>query len=572
MNWKTTETDPIAVENLQDGLGLDSIIAKLLVGRGILTIEQAEQFLRPQLSSLEDPFKLTHLKAAVERIGQALDGNESVVVFGDYDVDGVTSTVQLVSLLSSLGLKPRYSVPLRLKEGYGMSREAIDRVLDGEVPDLFIALDCGTNAHEAVAYLRELGAEVIIVDHHQAKVGVPDDCLIVNPHVFDAAEAPWRNLCTAGLVFKLLHGIIKQRRLAEDDGVKSLHLRDYLDLVAMGTIADLVPLQDENRILAWYGLQHLRANRRPGVRALCAVASLSTSQPLESTDISFKLAPRINASGRLADASKPIELLLSHDEQTCGGIARELDAINCERQEIQHKIVSEAEAYVEAHFGDFPGIILYNEGWHPGVVGIVASRVSRRFHKPCVVLGCEGSVAKGSGRSVAGVDLVQLFQRCDDLLEHWGGHPMAAGISLPKEALGAFRKRFMEALADVCPEGLPEPVLELSAWLEVKDLNVDFLDALDRLQPFGQENRQPIFGLQGMVLESLPKAFAKGGSHYRFELPSVDGKQGLKGVAWQMESMPPVGKAVDLALRFDWNYWRNARNPQLTLLDWRFAK
>ena len=573
MNWTTNECDPTVVKELEQGLGLNRVIAELLVERGIETVAAADRFLRPQLSGLEDPFALTNLEAAVDRIERALEGRESVVVLGDYDVDGVTSTVQLVSLLRSLGMEPRFSVPLRLEEGYGMSREAIDRVLDGSVPDLFIALDCGTNAHEAVSYLRKLGADVIIVDHHQAKEGVPEDCILVNPHVHDTAGAPWRNLCTAGLVFKLLHGILKRRREAEDERVESLHLRDYLDLVAMGTIADLVPLQDENRILAWYGLQHLRANRRAGIRALCQVSGLATNQPLESTDISFKLAPRINASGRLADASKPIELLLSSDEKACGAIAQELDATNRERQAIERKIAGEAAAHVETHYADAPGIILYDKDWHPGVVGIVASRVSRRFHKPCVVLGREGSMAKGSGRSVAGVDLVQVFQQCDDLLEHWGGHPMAAGISLPESAIEAFRERFMEALAGICPEGLPEPELELSAWLDAGDLNASLLESLDRLQPFGQENRQPVFGLRGIALEAAPQAFAKGGGNYRFKLPAPAGEgQGLDGVAWQMDSMPRVGQPVDLALRFGWNYWRNSRKPQVTLLDWRPAE
>lgn len=572
MKWKTNEYEPKLVEHLQQALGLNRIIAELLLERGISTVAAAERFLRPRLSSLEDPFALTNLEAAVDRIEQALEHRESVVILGDYDVDGVTSTVQLVSLLRSLGMDPRFSVPLRMEEGYGMSREAIDRVLDGIVPDLFIALDCGTNAHEAVAYLRKLGVEVIIVDHHQAKEGVPKDCILVNPHVYDAADAPWRNLCTAGLVFKLLHGILKRRRAAEDKRVASLHLRDFLDLVALGTIADLVPLRYENRVLAWYGLQHLRANKRSGVRALCASSGLGTNQPLESSDISFKLAPRINASGRLADASKPIELLLGDDEQTCCGIAQELETTNRERQKIERKIAAEAEAYVEAHYQDVSGIVLYDEDWHSGVVGIVASRVSRRFHKPCLVLGREGSMAKGSGRSVAGVDLVQLFQQCDDLLEHWGGHPMAAGISLPVVAIDAFRERFIAALNEACPAGLPEPELELSAWLETEDLNSELLESLDRLQPFGQDNRQPVFGLQGVVLEAAPQAFAKGGNNYHFELPAPAGDgRGLKGVAWQMDSMPPVGQAVDLALRFGWNYWRNARNLQVTLLDWRPA-
>jgi single-stranded-DNA-specific exonuclease len=375
------------------------------------------------------------------------------------------------------------------------------------------------------------------------------------------------------LVFKLLHGILKCRREAEDPRVENLHLKDYLDLVAMGTIADLVPLHAENRIMAWYGLRHLRANRRPGIRSLCAVSGMASGQPLESSDISFKLAPRINASGRLADASQPIELLLGSEAQVCDGIARELDAINRERQTIQQKIASEAEASALADFADAPGIVLHDKEWHPGVVGIVASRVSRRFHKPCLVLGSEGDTAKGSGRSVAGIDLVKLFQHCDDLLENWGGHPMAAGVSLPASSVDAFRERFLEALALLYPDGLPEPELELASWLELKDLNAAFLESLDRLQPFGQGNREPVFGVRGVVLEANPKAFAKGGGNYSFHLPGPAGDgRCVGGVAWQMESMPKAGEAVDLALRIGWNYWRHSRNLQVTLLDWRFAE
>lgn len=573
MNWTTNECPADEVKRLQEGLQVNRVIAELLVQRGITSVTEAELFLRPQLSDLEDPFALTNLEIAVKRIEQALEGNETVVVFGDYDVDGVTSTVQLVSLLRSLDMEPRFSVPLRLEEGYGMSREAIDRVLDGEVPDLFIALDCGTNAHDAVAYLNSMGSDVIIIDHHQAKEGVPEGCVLVNPHVYDSDDSPWKDLCTAGLVFKLLHGILKRRRAAEDPRVKSLQLKDYLDLVAMGTIADLVPLQKENRILAWYGLRHLRSNRRPGIRSLCSVSGMATGQPLESSDISFKLAPRINASGRLADASQPIELLLGSDEKLCATIARDLDAINSERQAIQRTISMEAEATALSDYADAPGIILHNKDWHPGVVGIVASRVSRRFHKPCLVLGSEGDTAKGSGRSVAGIDLVKLFQRCDDLLENWGGHPMAAGLSLSASSVEAFRERFLEALLELYPAGLPEPELELSAWIELGDLNAAFLDALDRLQPFGQGNRQPVFGVRGVVLEASPKAFAKGGGNYSFRLPGPAGEgRGVGGVAWQMETMPEAGEAADLAVRMGWNYWRGSQNLQVTLLDWRPAE
>jgi single-stranded-DNA-specific exonuclease len=570
MNWITLESDATAVEHLADTLSLSKVIATLLVQRGIEETDEARSFLRPDLAALDNPFALTNLEAAVIRIEKALAGGESIVVFGDYDVDGVTSTVQLVRLLRILGVEPRYSVPRRMEEGYGISHEAIERIFAGNPPDLFIALDCGTNAHEPLAYLREMGVDIIVIDHHQAKEGVPEDCILVNPHVHDAANAPWRQLCTAGLVFKLLHGILKRRREAEDPRVEGVQLKDFLDLVAMGTVADLVPLQAENRILAWYGLHHLRANERPGVRALCQVSGIALGQALESADISFKLAPRINASGRLADASQPIELLLNEDSATCLEIAQGLDAMNRERQGIERGIALEAETRAKELYEGAPGFVLHDAGWHPGVVGIVASRVSRHFHKPCVVLGSEGTTAKGSGRSVSGVDLVQVFQRCSDLLEHWGGHPMAAGVSIPVDAVPEFRERFLEALQELYPEGLPDPTLELSAWLELSDFNTKFLEELDRLQPFGQGNPQPIFGLRHVKFVEAPQPFAKGGGNYRMRLPAPAGEgRGINGVAWQMESMPEVGEPVDLALRISWNYLRQSKNPQVTLIDWK---
>ena len=251
MLWTTTETNETLAADLSAGLRVSTVMGQLLAQRDLASVEAAEEFLRPRLAQLEDPFALSNLRAAVTRIEQAIEAKESVVVFGDYDVDGVTSTVQLVSMLRTLGLDPRYCVPRRLDEGYGLSRAAIDRVCDGDIPELFIALDCGTNAHEPIAYLRELGCDVIVVDHHQTKTEAPQGCIFVNPHVNDAETAPWRNLCTAGLVFKLLHGLLKSRREAEDPLVEGIQLKDYLDLVAMGTVADLVPLRQENRILSW---------------------------------------------------------------------------------------------------------------------------------------------------------------------------------------------------------------------------------------------------------------------------------------------------------------------------------
>lgn len=568
MLWTTTEINEPLAADLSAGLRVSKVMGQLLAQRDLGSIEVAEEFLRPRLAHLEDPFALSNMRAAVTRIEQAIAANESVVVFGDYDVDGVTSTVQLVHMLRTLGLEPRFCVPRRLDEGYGLSREAIDRVFAGQIPALFIALDCGTNAHEPIAYLRELGCDVIVVDHHQAKTQAPQDCIFVNPHVNDPESAAWRNLCTAGLVFKLLHGLLKSRREAEDPLVAEIQLKDYLDLVAMGTVADLVPLRQENRILSWFGLRHLRANGRTGVRALAAVSGIDSSQEMTSSDISFKLAPRINASGRLADATLPIGLLLSDDMSGCQKIAQELDAMNRERQAIERGIAAEAERRAAIEFANEPGIVLFGEDWHAGVVGIVASRVSRRFHKPCVVLGADGEATHGSGRSVAMVNLVEVFQRCADLLGHWGGHPMAAGVSLPTANVEAFTARYLESLKALYPQGLPEPSLELSTWLEVEHLEEGLLEELDRLHPFGQGNAEPTFGLRGVVLEEAPHCFGDG--NFRFRMPNVHGaRAGVAGIAWRMDAVPAVGRRIDMAIRFSWNYWRNNRYPQVTLIDWK---
>jgi single-stranded-DNA-specific exonuclease len=567
MLWTSKEIDEQKASMLAERLSLSQVVARLLVQRGISRAEAAEEFLRPRLAQLDNPFAMANLEAAVERIEQAIETKESVVVFGDYDVDGVTSTVQLVSMLRTLELEPRFSVPRRMDEGYGLSRDAINRVFDGDIPQLFIALDCGTNAHEPIAYLRELGVDVIIVDHHQTKTQAPEDCIFVNPHVNDPEEAPWRDLCTAGLVFKLLHGLLKHRREAEDPRVEGIQLKDYLDLVAMGTVADLVPLHGENRILSWFGLRHLRANGRIGIRALAEVAGIDSGQEMGSSDISFKIAPRINASGRLADASLPINLLLQDDYAACRKIAQELDDINKERQTIERGIAKVAEDRAAAEFADEPGIVLFGDDWHPGVVGIVASRVSRHFHKPCVILGSEGDEAKGSGRSVSSVNLVEVFQRCAHLLGHWGGHPMAAGVSLKAADVPEFTKCYLESLKTLYPDGLPEPSLEISAWLEHSDLGESLLEELDRLHPFGQGNPEPVFGMRGVVLDEMPHVFGEG--NFRFRMPVQPGaRRGVAGIAWRLGQPPELGQAVDMAVRFSWNYWRESRYPQVTLVDW----
>lgn len=568
MRWIYTPLRAEAVAELSRGAEVSPVIAELLLRTGLSDPAAAARFLRPTLAELADPFRLDQLDAAARRLRQAIMGREDVVVLGDYDVDGVSSTALLVSVLRRFGLNPRFVVPRRMEDGYGLSRSAIDRALEQGVPKLFVALDCGTNSHEEVAYLESRGVDVLVVDHHRSKSGPLPGGLLVNPHVYDRPDdEPWRNLCTVGLVFKLAHGLLKLLRSENDPVAGAIKLRDYLDLVAMGTVADLVPLHGENRILARYGLRTLEETRRPGLRALMEVAGVRPENGLQPVDISFRLGPRINASGRLADASLSVELLLSEDRTFCVETARQLDAFNRERQEIERLITDEAERIVEAQYADRPAIVLYGDSWHPGVVGIVAGRVSRKYHRPCVVLGNEGEFAKGSGRSVDGVNLVEVLASCADGLNSWGGHPMAVGVSVAKAQVESFRARFEAAVEVQLGGSRGESSLTLSAWIPAEQIRDPLMEELEALHPFGQGNPEPVFGVRGVVLRQRPEVFKE--QHFRFVIEDGRGRR-LYGVAWKMaRRIPPVGVPLDLAVELAWNHFNDRRLLQLELIDWR---
>ncbi len=570
MRWNYTPVHAERVADLARQLGTNEIVAELLMRIGHVEPEPCTRFLQPALATLGDPFLVANLDATVARLIRALERRENVIVLGDYDVDGVSSTTLLVDVLRRLGLQPRYVVPRRLEEGYGLTRIAIDRALEVAKPDLFIALDCGTNSHDEVMHLRGLGVDVIVVDHHRSKETPTFDALLINPHVHNVADDhSWRHCCTVGLVFKLLHGLLKQLRAQNYPGVMEIRLRDYLDLVAMGTIADLVPLAGENRIFAKHGLHVLAGTQRPGLRALMSVAGLKPENGLAPVDVSFRLGPRINASGRLADASLSVDLLLSQDAAFCRNAAQQLDDLNKERQDIERLITEQAEAYVEKQFADACGFVLFDEAWHPGVVGIVAGRISRKFNRPAIVLGNEGDLAKGSGRGVAGVNLVELLGGCQAHLESWGGHPMAVGVSLRKARIEDFRTQFNEVIRarrglDAC-----EPVIELAGWLDGQQITERLMDELDQLHPFGQGNPEPIFGVRGLRLRSRPEIFKE--QHFRFTAEDVQGRR-LSGVAWKLaEKLPPMGQPLELAVQLNWNFYAGRKTLQLELLDWRVA-
>ena len=570
MRWTYTPASADEVESLSKRAGISRVLAELLIRVGLSDHALATQFMQPALSGLNDPFLLRNLEGAATRLRQAIARRENVVVLGDYDVDGVSSTALLVMVLRRFGLDPRFIVPRRSEDGYGLSRSAIDRALEPGKPHLFIALDCGTNSHDEVGYLQSIGIDVMVVDHHRSKEKALDIALLVNPHVEateDGADAAWRNLCTVGLVFKVLHGLLKQLRQENHPVAFRIKLKDHLDLVALGTVADLVPLTGENRIMARHGLRMLQETQRPGLRALMDVSGVSTKQGILPVDISFRLGPRINASGRLADAALSVELLLSDDRTFCFDTARQLDVFNRERQDIERGITEQAERLVETQFASEPGIVLFDEAWHPGVVGIVAGRVTRQYNRPCIVLGNEGDFAKGSGRSVDGVSLVEILNGCAGNISSWGGHPMAVGISLLKTEVAAFRTRFSDAIRAYSGNGLTEAKLTISSWITADQINDRLMDELEALHPFGQGNPEPVFGVRGVVFRQRPEVFKL--KHFRFSFEDARGRR-LHGVAWKMaDRLPPLDKPVDLAIELTWNYFNDRKLLQLEMIDWR---
>lgn len=567
MEWRHDSAPAEQVRALSRELGVSEILAELLSRAPGGTIEELRRFLDPKLADLGDPFALTNLDQAVDRVSQAIDRQEVVAVFGDYDVDGVTSTALLVSTLRRFGLQPIFVVPRRLEEGYGLSRDAIDRALEAGPPSLFVALDCGTNSVVEAEYLGERGIDVVIVDHHRSKDDVPPRAVLVNPHVHGDNAGGIADLCTVGLVFKLVHGLLIRRRALGDERAHAIRIKDDLDLVAMGTVADLVPLRHENRILARHGLRILGHTERIGLRTLMEVAGMPVGIEPRPVDVSFRLGPRINASGRLADAAVSVELLLSRDPVYCREAARQLDDFNRERQDIERQITELAITTIQRDHAGARGVVLFDDAWHSGVVGVVASRLARRYHLPCIVLGREGEFAKGSGRGVVGINLVEVLAQCSQHLESWGGHPMAVGVSLKANRVREFQAAFEQAVVTCAPDGAIKPMVNISAWIPLDAVHERLLLELDLLHPFGQQNPEPVFGTRNVIFDTPPEIFRD--LHFRFSLHTVTGRR-INGVAWnQAQNLPPPGVPVDIAYQIEWNYFNGRRYLQMELHAWR---
>jgi len=577
MSWKNLPEPPAPqIARLTDGLGVSPVVARLLARLGFDEPDHAKRFLSSDIAHLDDPSRICHLDDAVARLSDAIDRKEDILVFGDYDVDGVTAVAVLVLALRHLGAEARYAVPRRLSEGYGLSQAAIERVLEPGKPHVFVTMDCGTNAVEQIAFLKAQGIDVIIADHHRSKEDCrPMGAIIVNPHVFDAPDEPWTHLCAAGLSFKLVHGLRRVRRNRADPRAETLRLVDFLDLVAMGTIADLVPLRYENRIYTRFGLEMLRRRNRAGLDALLSACGIEPGQPLMPSDVSFRLGPRINASGRLDDATIAVELLLSPHAKDCRQMAEQLNEFNRERQEKERLVTTEAQQMITDNgYDKDPVLVLYKEDWHPGVVGIVAGKLSRQYARPCVVMGLESKgVAKGSGRGIHALNLVEILSHCKERLLSWGGHPMAVGVSLRVEEVDAFRQDIVRAVraCEGCPDGDCGCGIEIAAWVQPEQIGEELLNDIECMTPFGEGNPEPIFGVRGIVLSYPPEVFGDG--NYRFYLPAVAPKRGISVVAWRKaDRMPPARVPLELALRLSWNFYNGRQYPQAELIDWRLPE
>ena len=489
------------------------VIDAILANRNITSTNERDAFLDPKLADLSDPFEMPGMTAAVERIFAAAEQGEVVTLYGDYDVDGVTSLTLLKTVLDAYGVVCGTFLPHRIGEGYGLSVDGLERCLKEQSPSLIIAVDCGTTSIDEVHWLQNHGVECVILDHHEPSPnGLPDCIALVNPKVPEPGK-PLRfdYLCSAGVVFKLAHAMLKRRP------VNDFKLRDHLDVVAVGTVADIVPLIEENRTLVKSGLRELARTHNVGLAALAEIAGINP--PYGAQDISFRISPRLNAAGRLDTAALALDLMLCEDPLAAQQLAVDLDQKNQTRQKLEHEAATSAiDAIENGRAGHFDyGIVIASREWHPGVVGIVASRICRKFHRPTFVIAIDDSgVGKGSGRSISGISLVDIINSGRSHLIQGGGHEMAAGISILEEEVEAFR---FHLNAHVRDNNSPEdmlPQLHIETECKLEQLQLEILDEFLRLEPFGASNPEPILIARNVVPTSEPRILKD--KHYRFSL------------------------------------------------------
>ena len=563
--WTERPADLDAARRLAKDCAVPLLAARLLVQRGLTGADEAGRFLSPRLADLPDPWRLKGMREAAALLADAVEAGEPVAVLGDYDVDGVTSVTQVMLFFRALGRPATFHIPHRVHDGYGISASAVARLLSEGVRT-FVTVDTGIGEVETIGRMKARGARVVVIDHHELGETLPPADAIVNPHQ-PGCDFPYQNLAACALTFYVLSALrrtLLDRGWFKAAGVAAPDLKDTLDLVALGTVADVVPLTGANRILARHGLRRLRALERPGVKSLVEVSTIRTRK-IDAGHVSFQLAPRLNAGGRVDVADTGVHLLLATDAREAAKLAARLDSLNRERQQLEREATAAAVAALEAdpRLAEGGGIVAADAAWHLGVVGIMAGRLAERFGRPALVLARDGDGWRGSGRSVEGFDLVRHLEQGRHLLRTLGGHAFACGLSVDDARLAELAEWFRATTAAALATLPPQKAAEVDAVARLADLlDPGFLDAYRELWPFGEGNDRPAFLLRGV---RLTEVLDDRGTSRRLRV--VDGDVETTVTFWNGDRAPEVPATVDLVARLDLFEYRGAEVAGLTAVD-----
>jgi len=562
--WRVREPELALQKTLAASLNISTITSQLLINRGISDIQQAERFLSSTLSDIRSPLGMKGMKEGVERVQKALHNKEKIAIYGDYDVDGITSTSILLMFLKSAGANVSYYIPERIAEGYGLNADAISKLAERGVT-LLITVDCGISDHAELKLAKGLGIDVIVTDHHEVPGDLPPAYAIINPKQ-SGCPFPFKNLAGVGVAFNF---IIALRATLRDEGFwkekEVPNLKEYLDLVALGTIADVVPLVDENRIFVKYGLMELTASTKPGIIALKEISGLN-DVPINAGMVGYRLAPRINAAGRVGKGVDGVRLLTSESYDEAASIAKLLDDGNKERQGLEEVILREATGMVESGLiSDRKSIVLASENWHPGVIGIVASRIAEKYYRPTVMIAIKDGVGKGSARSIHSFMLYEGLKECSHLLKEFGGHDYAAGLSINEENIEKFRDAFERVASNKLSDEDMVPEMDIDATMDLNDVTEGLVNELDNLAPFGEANPEPLLCSTGLGIADCKVV---GNNHLKMRVKQGRTVRDAIGFGMGNLNLSP-GINLDTAFIPQINLWNGGKSIQLKLKDVR---
>ncbi|MBR0334611.1 MAG: single-stranded-DNA-specific exonuclease RecJ [Bacteroidales bacterium] len=564
--WNLLTLNPQEEEckkKLAEELGISPVLAQLLVQRGIHTFDGAKRFFRPQLTDLHDPFLMKDMDKAVARLNQAIANKEKILIYGDYDVDGATAVALVYRFLRQYTTNLDYYLPDRYVEGYGVSYQGIDFAANNHF-SLVIVLDCGIKAVEKIAYAKQKGVDFIICDHHKPDDELPDAVAVLDAKRPDSTY-PYDDLSGCGVGFKLMQAF------AQDNQIPFSQLIPLLDLVAVSIASDIVPITDENRILAYHGLKQLNANPGVGLKAIIHVCDLDDKE-ITISDIVFKIGPRLNASGRIHSAAEAVDLLVTNDIKLAKEMAMKINTYNQARKDLDKNITEEATRILQSckNLEERKGIVVYNEEWHKGVIGIVASRLSEEYYRPAVVLTRSGDVATGSARSVPGFDIYKAIESCRDLLENFGGHTYAAGLSMKIENVPLFTKRFEQYVIDNIQEEQMQPTIDIDAEIRFQDITPKFFRILKQFNPFGPDNNKPIFCTKRVFDYGTSRRVGRDQEHLKLELVDSHSESIMNGIAFGMSQHNDKVKSFnpfDICYHIEENTFNGNTSIQLLVKD-----